>query len=147
MQCVPPFDREFDDGQVYCADQGHPAGGFLALLGIVEAARNHDQAHIDEKQDQDARQPCIPDPPRAPAFDAPERSGNQANRGQGRADGGGGLNIKASQSVFPDQIDQRSDAHGAIAHHRGPCGGDVDIHDAHIFRLLVIRRGGYEREV
>ena len=87
VQRVPPVDRELDDRHVDRADQRQDRRRARAPRpGSSTVAPQRDHAEIHQEQHQHRGQPRVPHPIGAPHRPAPQRAGDEAEQGEGRAD-------------------------------------------------------------
>ena len=140
MQRVPPIHRELDDGDIDGPDQREDRGSTSGTARLLDGLPQSDQTEIQEKQNQQRGQPRIPDPISAPHGFAPERSGDQDDKGKGGSDGRRGFRCNVGQRMAPDQRAERGDGDHHVATHPDPGGGYVDVHDADRLALLVVGR-------
>ena len=88
-------------------------GGARRRGRIVERAGQRDDAEIHQEQHEDRGQPRVPHPPGAPHRLAPDRAGDQRQRGEDGADRRGGLQRDVGQRMAPDQRAERRRAPSA----------------------------------
>ena len=141
VQRVPPVHREFHDGDVHHADQRQDRAGAGAAFHVVEGAGQCGVAEPEEEEDEHGEQTRVaPDPPGAPHRLAPDGAGEQAEGGDGGADGGELAREEVGQRVAPDQRRHRGGGERHVAPHGQPGHGHVDVEDPHRLALLVVRR-------
>ena len=113
-------------------------GGARRPRGILHRAPQRHQAEIHQEQDQHRGQPRIPFPIGAPHRPAPQRAGDQREKGEGGADRGGRFRRDIGERMPPHQRAQRGKAHHAPDEHRQPRIRHVDEHDLHGGALLIV---------
>ena len=142
MQAVPPHHRSVDDGNIDRTDQaenrGHTTDAALPVAGAGLSKR--DIAKIEEQQHQHRRHSPVPFPPGPPGRSPPYGAGRQADGREKGAGRGNRASRYGRQRMPPHQLHQGSKRNTRPAAHAEPCGGHVDIKNAHRLPLQIIRR-------
>ncbi len=146
MQRVPPDDRISNDRNIDRADQRKNGGGAGGAGGFLDGCPQRDIAEIEKEQDQNGGHPRIPLPPRAPHRLAPERAGDEREKGERSAYGRRRLGAEIGKRMTEDQRDGGGNRHDRITEHGKPGGRDMHIHDPHRIALLIVGWRGHERE-
>ena len=147
MQRIPPFDRKINDRHVDRAYQREDGGRLVGTTWIVDRGGKRQIAQIKEKQDQFRSQACVPYPPRAPGWPAPECTGPQrdeCHQGTGRRQR---VRHHRRQACIECQADTGPERHDHVDEHRHPRRRHMDENDAIGVALLKVRGRGEQRNV
>src|SRR5882724_3321430 len=119
-------------------------------VGALRVVYRGTQAHISkvqEQQDQLGSQARIPLPVGAPHAVAPQGAGDQRHKGERGADRRATGRHRMRNLDAPDQSNTGRHRHGRVDHERHPCGRNVNIHDAEIVALLIVRRCEHQASI
>ena len=145
MQRAPPGHGEMHDRQIDRASEAQDRRETRRLGLVLHRRPQGDVADIGEKQHEHGRQACVPYPPGAPCWRAPQRAGDQAQASIGRANRGRCARRDIRQRVAPDQTHEARDRHEHIDAHRPPGCRHMHIHDPHRCALHGVLGGKHQR--
>src|SRR6202049_2400242 len=127
-----------NDGHVDDADGCQQCGRPIAARRVFERRTQRRHTHIEKQQDEFRREPWVPRPIGSPHRPAPQRTGDQRQNGERRADGCRRRRHSMSHFDAPDERDGTGCRHDRIYGQGQHCGRHVHVYHAKGVALLVV---------